>query len=1321
MKDTGVPVNAEPEAAPFGKQVQGQDFSEKHFLNQLSIAFGLLAIAAAVLGIAGMVFGITLIASVYPGYKTISLSAALVWITLGSVLVINPVLSPRRGSGLVIMTILAAIAIVEAIEIPFNLLGDHFIVETLSVQAGTVLFGSFSSPNSPVAAGLITAAAAAMFFLINGSAPAPEHNRTKDAVGITGIFISLVSLTFVLSYMYGDPLLYGTQFIPIAAVSALAAFFTGAGLIAAAGPSAVPVRYVTGDSIRSRLFRTFIPLIVIIILCENLIFAAISPLFAFSDALRLSASLVLFIFITTLLVARISGGLGRLLELAEQALKLKNDDLSALNDDLMAIEEELRQNVEQVTRKERELVESNERLQLAQDASGAGIWDWNVRSGTLTWDSNMFRLFGLDKEKDTASSETWNTVLHPDDLTVAHSRIGRALQEHTNLDSVYRIIRPGGEVHWINAQGKGTYDESGQPVRLTGICIDITPRIQAEEVRKKAYDELEMRVRERTADLKNAFDALGAERHRLYDVLETLPVYVCLLDEDYRMPFANKYFRDTFGESRGRCCYEFLFDRNDPCDNCETYKVIWTRASHHWYWTGPNGRDYDIYDFPFIDSDGSFLILEMGIDITDRMIAEKGLLDAQYVLEAQVAMRTRELAESNVLLKTEIEEHKRTERALRESEQRFRLALRNAPVSVAIQDLDLVFRWAYNQCTVDQEDILGKTDSDLFMPEDAAQMIELKRRVIGTGKEVHEQIWLTVNKKRLYLDLYLEPLRDNTGQITGIGIATVDLTELKNAEQALIDNEKRLREAAHLLESVTDGAQVIIAAEDTNFRYTYFNKTYAAEIFRLTAKELAIGMNMIDLFSDLPKEQRSELNEWNRVIQGESVNKLIEFGDQTLGKKIYNVLHVPMRDEKGAITGAGEVAYDVTSQVKVEETLRETSQYLTSLIDYANAPIIVWDQKFRITRFNHAFEHLTGRSSKDVLGQPFDILLPPTYLDEAMDLIRKTSIGERWESVEIPILRKDGKVRTVLWNSASILGPDGKTIVSVIAQGQDITERKETEKKLRETLSLLNAALESMDEGVYVTDTGRKITTYNQNFVTLWDIDKAVLIREDGRAVSEYMQSRVKDPKAFFTRVNEIYKHPERESFDMIELSDGRIFERHSKPQRVRDGIIGRVWSFRDVTDRKHAEENLVASLEEKEILLREIHHRVKNNLQLISGLLDMTRMRTVDESTNSILTDMMLKIQTMAQIHTRLYESKQFGKISITGQFRDQIMALSNIYSHKGHEISCEINSQEVFLPVDQAIPCALVVNEILSNAYKHAFKGRKQGTIEISAVQEN
>jgi len=116
-----------------------------------------------------------------------------------------------------------------------------------------------------------------------------------------------------------------------------------------------------------------------------------------------------------------------------------------------------------------------------------------------------------------------------------------------------------------------------------------------------------------------------------------------------------------------------------------------------------------------------------------------------------------------------------------------------------------------------------------------------------------------------------------------------------------------------------------------------------------------------------------------------------------------------------------------------------------------------------------------------------------------------------------------------------------------------------------------------------------------------------------------------------------------------------------------------------------------------------------------------MTRLRTSDPGTNSILTDVMMKIQTMAQIHTRLYESKQFDRINMNGQIRDQIRALSNIYSSSDREITSEIDSQELYLPIDQAIPCALALNEILSNTYKHAFRGRKSGTVKLSAREED
>ncbi|MDQ1252266.1 MAG: hypothetical protein QG646_1384 [Euryarchaeota archaeon] len=120
-------------------------------------------------------------------------------------------------------------------------------------------------------------------------------------------------------------------------------------------------------------------------------------------------------------------------------------------------------------------------------------------------------------------------------------------------------------------------------------------------------------------------DAVEVERQRLYDLLETLPVYVILLSQDYHVQVANRFFEERFGKSEGRRCYEYLFQRTEPCENCETFKVLKKGAPHHWEWTGPDGRNYDIYDYPFKDSDGSNLIMEVGIDITETKQAQASI------------------------------------------------------------------------------------------------------------------------------------------------------------------------------------------------------------------------------------------------------------------------------------------------------------------------------------------------------------------------------------------------------------------------------------------------------------------------------------------------------------------------------------------------------------------------------------------------------------------------------------------------------------------------------------------------------------------------
>jgi PAS domain S-box-containing protein len=158
----------------------------------------------------------------------------------------------------------------------------------------------------------------------------------------------------------------------------------------------------------------------------------------------------------------------------------------------------------------------------------------------------------------------------------------------------------------------------------------------------------------------------------------------------------------------------------------------------------------------------------------------------------------------------------------------------------------------------------------------------------------------------------------------------------------------------------------------------------------------------------------------------------------------------PKLDQHGEIVELMESNVDITERIKAENELRETRDYLESLLNYANAPVIVWDPQFRITLFNHAFERLTGLNANDVIEKPLEILFPEDKKEEAMAHIKRTLEGEYWETVEIPILDVDGNVKTVLWNSANIYDPNGKVIVATIAQGHDITVRKQMEKKLEE-------------------------------------------------------------------------------------------------------------------------------------------------------------------------------------------------------------------------------------------------------------------------------
>jgi PAS domain S-box-containing protein len=178
--------------------------------------------------------------------------------------------------------------------------------------------------------------------------------------------------------------------------------------------------------------------------------------------------------------------------------------------------------------------------------------------------------------------------------------------------------QPGVDRIW-NANWFPLRDHKGEITGVNVVIEEITERKRADTVLAETAERAE------------------AERKRFNDLLETLPAYLILLTPDYHVCFANRFFRERFGESNGRRCYEYLFQRTEPCETCETYTVLKNGKAHHWQWTGPDGRNYDIFDLPFTDEDGSPLIMEMGIDITEQRRAENELKRTHLELTARAA------------------------------------------------------------------------------------------------------------------------------------------------------------------------------------------------------------------------------------------------------------------------------------------------------------------------------------------------------------------------------------------------------------------------------------------------------------------------------------------------------------------------------------------------------------------------------------------------------------------------------------------------------------------------------------------------------------
>jgi PAS domain S-box-containing protein len=306
-------------------------------------------------------------------------------------------------------------------------------------------------------------------------------------------------------------------------------------------------------------------------------------------------------------------------------------------------------------------------------------------------------------------------------------------------------------------------------------------------------------------------------------------------------------------------------------------------------------------------------------------------------------------------------------------------------------------------------------------------------------------------------------------QMTLLMDAIWKVVEGLRAEEALSVSESRFRMFAEL-------SPVGIVISDNNQNTLYVSQTFT-QMFGYTMEDMPSVNEWWGLAYPDPEFRERVQDEWAKTLL-----KSKENGNDPI------IQDYPVRCKDGAVRqiefrlasahfGNIVVFVDVTERMSITENLRQTSEYLENLINYANAPIIVWDQNLIISRFNQAFEALTGLRSNDVIGERIDILFAEQKKKRSLDLIQPTTTGIHLETIEIDVRCADGTEKTALWNSANILDQNGN-IISTIAQGQDITERKLAEQALQESEAKYRLITENSSDVIWIFNLNQNKFTY---------------------------------------------------------------------------------------------------------------------------------------------------------------------------------------------------------------------------------------------------
>lgn len=411
---------------------------------------------------------------------------------------------------------------------------------------------------------------------------------------------------------------------------------------------------------------------------------------------------------------------------------------------------------------------------------------------------------------------------------------------------------------------------------------------------------------------------------------------------------------------------------------------------------------------------------------------------------------------------------------------------------------------------------------------------------------------------------------------------------------------------------------------------------------------------------------------------------------------------------------AGAVFAGLAGRTRTEAALRESQELMASLYKTVPTGISLTDEEGLYEQVNDAYCAIYGYTREELLGRPFTVIMPPDEEAPATAAYRRLLSGDMSVGIVRKRKRKNGEIVFIeAWNSLLLRGDGRRLVVTVV---NDITARRAVEEALRRSEERYQSVYSKSPVAFVLWDPEGRIFDWNCRSEELfgWTRDEALgrnlvelLVPADGAELARGAAARLFDGGPTNVEVSLNVTRSGRQVW--CEWVHAVLHDHEGR-------VEGAISLALDVTARKSAEQRLIASLAEKEILLKELHHRVKNNLQVIWTLLDLQAVGLPPGEATRALRESQGRISSIALVHEKFYRSQDMARIELAAYLRDLVAHLFSAYGVRPDRVEATLDVIQVPLSLDVAIPLGLIVHELVSNALKYAFPGKRQGRLAVS-----